>query len=98
MTENIYNRIYELQKGRATAEAVSRWLPNAAARVRVRIWQVGFVVDEVASGKVEPLRSPCTKQQKFEIVLPSRSTLPSKESPTDVIFSRWKFSSQLVNK
>jgi hypothetical protein len=38
--------------GRATAEAVSRWLPTAAARVRARVWQVGFVVDKVASGQV----------------------------------------------
>jgi hypothetical protein len=36
--------------GRAIDEAVSRWLPTAAARVRVRVWQVGFVVDKVASG------------------------------------------------
>jgi hypothetical protein len=34
--------------GRVIAEAVSRWLPTAAARV----WQVGFVVDKVASGQV----------------------------------------------
>jgi hypothetical protein len=36
--------------GRAIAEAVSRWLPTAAARVRARVWQVEFVVDKVASG------------------------------------------------
>jgi hypothetical protein len=34
--------------GRAIAEAVSRWLPTAPARV----WQVGFVVDKLASGQV----------------------------------------------
>jgi hypothetical protein len=38
--------------GRAIAEAVSRWLPRPAARVRAWVWQVGFVVDKVASGKV----------------------------------------------
>jgi hypothetical protein len=37
---------------RAIAEAVSRWLPTAAARVRARVWQVGFVVNKVASGQV----------------------------------------------
>jgi hypothetical protein len=37
-------------KGRAIAQAVSRWLPTAAARVRARVWQVGFVVDKVALG------------------------------------------------
>jgi hypothetical protein len=30
------------------AQAVSRWLPTAKARVRAMIWQVGFVVDKVA--------------------------------------------------
>jgi hypothetical protein len=38
--------------GRAIVEAVSRWLPTAAARDRARVWQVGFVVDKVASGHV----------------------------------------------
>jgi hypothetical protein len=34
--------------GRGIAEEVSRWLLTAGARV----WQVGFVVDKVASGQV----------------------------------------------
>jgi uncharacterized protein YqiB (DUF1249 family) len=34
--------------GRAIAEAVRHWLPTAAARV----WQVGFVVDKMASGQI----------------------------------------------
>jgi hypothetical protein len=38
--------------GRAIAEAVNRWLPTAAARVRARSGQVGFVVDKVAPGEV----------------------------------------------
>jgi hypothetical protein len=38
--------------GRAVAEAVSRWLPTAAARFAPGSGQVGFVVDKVASGKV----------------------------------------------
>jgi hypothetical protein len=36
--------------GRDIADAVSRWLPAAAAWVRVRAEQVGFVVDKVALG------------------------------------------------
>jgi hypothetical protein len=36
-----------LLSGRGIAEAVSRWLPTAVARV----WQVGFVVDKMASGQ-----------------------------------------------
>jgi hypothetical protein len=48
--------------GRAIAEAVSRWLPTAAARV-----QVGFVVDKVASGQVfsEYFGFPCHSFQKI---------------------------------
>jgi hypothetical protein len=38
--------------GRAIAEAVSRWFPTTAARVRARVWKMGFVVDKVASGQV----------------------------------------------
>jgi hypothetical protein len=41
-----------LANGRATAHAVSRWLPTAAARVRARSGHVGFVVDKVALGQV----------------------------------------------
>jgi hypothetical protein len=32
------------------SSSVSRWLPTAAARVRARVWQVGFVVDKMALG------------------------------------------------
>jgi hypothetical protein len=43
--------------GRAIAQAVSRWLPTAAARV----WQVGFVVDKMAPEQVfsEYFGFPC---------------------------------------
>jgi hypothetical protein len=34
--------------GRAIAQAVSRWLSTTAARVRARVWQVGFMVDKVS--------------------------------------------------
>jgi hypothetical protein len=57
----IYYSDYKKNVGRAIAEAVSRWLPTAAARARTRIWQVGFVVDKVASGQVfsEYFGFPC---------------------------------------
>jgi hypothetical protein len=42
----LFHYIYML--GRVIAETVSRWLHTAAARVRARVWQVGFVVDKVA--------------------------------------------------
>jgi hypothetical protein len=38
--------------GSAAAQAVTRWLPTAAARVRVRAEHVGFVVDKAALGQV----------------------------------------------
>jgi hypothetical protein len=51
---------YEPQ-GRAITQAVSRWLPTAAARVRAWVWQVGFVVDKVALVQVfsEYFGFPC---------------------------------------
>jgi hypothetical protein len=46
---------------RAIAEAVSRWLPTAAARARARVWQVGFVVDKKVPWQVfsEYFGFPC---------------------------------------
>jgi hypothetical protein len=48
----MFLRKYVYIIGRAIAQAVSSWIPTAAARVRARVWQVGFVVDKVASGQV----------------------------------------------
>jgi hypothetical protein len=45
-----YFYISEIIWGRAIAEAVSPWLPTAAARVRARVRQVEFLVHKVASG------------------------------------------------
>jgi hypothetical protein len=47
--------------GRALAQAVSRWLPTVAARVRARSNHVGFVVEKVALGQVfsEYFGFPC---------------------------------------
>jgi hypothetical protein len=41
-----------LVMGRTIAEVVSRWFPTAAARVHAWVWQVAFVVDQLASGLV----------------------------------------------
>jgi hypothetical protein len=48
-------------KGRATAQAVSRWLPIAAARVPARSVDVRFVVDKLVVGQVfsEYFGFPC---------------------------------------
>jgi hypothetical protein len=55
--------------GRATAQAVSRWLPTAAARVRARVWQVGFVVDKVALRQVFSEYFGFTCQSSFHQIL-----------------------------
>jgi hypothetical protein len=54
----------------ATAEADSRWLPTAAARVRAWVWQVGFMVDKVASGQVfsEYFGFPCQNRSFQELL------------------------------
>jgi hypothetical protein len=44
--------VYIIYLGHAIAEVVSRCLPTTVARVRAEVWQVGFVVDKVASGQV----------------------------------------------
>jgi hypothetical protein len=57
-------------KGRDIAEAVSRWLPTAAARVRARVWQAEFVVDKVASGQVlsEYFGFPCQNRSFYQLL------------------------------
>jgi hypothetical protein len=48
-------------KGRAIAQAVSRWLPTVAVRVQIWVSHVGFVVYKVALGQVfsEYFGFPC---------------------------------------
>jgi hypothetical protein len=54
-------------RGRTVAEVVSRSLPTAAARVRVRAEHVGFLVDKVALGQVssEYFGFPCQSFHQF---------------------------------
>jgi hypothetical protein len=62
--------------GRAITQEVSRWLPTAAARVRARVWQVGFVLDNISAagaGSLQVLRFP------LPIFIPPNS--PSSQSP-----------------
>jgi hypothetical protein len=53
-----------------STEAVNRWLPTAAARVRAWVWQVGFVVDKVASGQVffEYFDFPCQNHSFHQLL------------------------------
>jgi hypothetical protein len=41
-----------MHSGRAVAQAISRWLPTAAARVRVRAEHMGLVEEKTALGQV----------------------------------------------
>jgi hypothetical protein len=51
MSDSQFNSLLKiLGIGCAIAEAVSRWFPTTAARIRAWVCQVGFVVDKVASG------------------------------------------------
>jgi hypothetical protein len=54
----------------ARAEAISRWLPTGAVRVRARVWQVGFKVDKVASGQVfsEYFGFPCQNHSFHQLL------------------------------
>jgi hypothetical protein len=65
---------------------VSRWLPTAAARVRARVWQVGFVVDKVASRQIfsEYFGFPC-HSTNVSIITIIRYSL---QSPCDELITR----------
>jgi hypothetical protein len=60
-------------EGRAIAEAVSRWLPTAAARVRARVWSSGICGGQsgVGGGFLRVLRFPLPKP-----FIPPTSTFP----------------------
>jgi hypothetical protein len=56
-----------VRTGRAVAQAVSRWLPTAEARFRVRSACVGFAMDKAALGQgfSEYFGFPCESFNKF---------------------------------
>jgi hypothetical protein len=45
-----FNLLLRCWKGRAIAQAVSRWLPTAAARVRSRVWLSGICGGQSGAG------------------------------------------------
>jgi hypothetical protein len=60
-TRIFYSRVPTIvSHGRAIAEAVSRWLPTAAARVQSRVWSSGICggQDGVGAGFLRVLRCP----------------------------------------
>jgi hypothetical protein len=48
--ERIFIKPSWTKKGRAIAQAVSRWLPTAAARVRARVWSCGICGGQSGAG------------------------------------------------
>jgi hypothetical protein len=67
-----------LLKGRAIAQAVSRWLPTAAARVRSRVWSSGICGGQsgAGAGSLRVLRFP------LPIFIPSIAP----QSPSPIIW------------
>jgi hypothetical protein len=63
--------------GRTIAQAVSRWLPTAAARVRARVWSSGICGEQsgAGAGLLRVLRFP------LPVFIPSNS--PSSQSPLE---------------
>jgi hypothetical protein len=55
--------------GRVIAQAVSRWVSIPVARVRARVWQVGFVVDKLALGQVSSEYFGFSCQSSFHQIL-----------------------------
>jgi hypothetical protein len=53
--------LFETSQRVLSATMHLRWHPTAAAQVRARVWQVGFVVDKMATGQVfsEYFGFPC---------------------------------------
>jgi hypothetical protein len=71
-------------QGRATAQAVSRWLPKAAARVRARVWSSGICSGQCGAGAgfLRVLRFP------LPIFIPPNSPT-SQSSGTGTIGQMW---------
>jgi hypothetical protein len=69
MSIEISNHCTTVQAGSVITQAVSRWLPTAAARVRALSGHMGFVVDKEALGQVfsEYFCFPC--QSSFHQIL-----------------------------
>jgi DNA primase large subunit len=51
LSKEIRVKLHKIEPKHAIAQAVSPWLPTAAARVRARVWQVRFVVRKLSSGQ-----------------------------------------------
>jgi hypothetical protein len=104
-------RFYELGSlGRAIAQAVSRWLPTAAARVRARVWLCGICGRQNGAGAFPlPILSPPIAPQSPSSIIwglynrPEVAAVPSGLSPTPLNkirpsdLLRFKIKSENVN-
>jgi hypothetical protein len=84
------------------AQAVSRWLPTAAARVRARVWSCGICGEQSSSGAgfLRVLRfplpifiPPVAPQSPSSIIWslynsPEVAAVPSELSPTPLIIKK----------
>jgi hypothetical protein len=90
-TIHIYTIYTITSTDHTTAEVVSRWLPTVAARVHAWVWQVGFVVDKVASGQVfsEYFGSPSKTihSTNFSIIIIITITQGSQQSPCNELIT-----------
>jgi hypothetical protein len=53
----LFRKLFTARSGRAIAEAVSRWIPTTAARVRAQVWQVGLWWTKWRRGRFFPSTS-----------------------------------------
>jgi hypothetical protein len=75
VSEKRITSIFRVQDGHTIAQAVSRWLPTAAARVRARVWSSGIcgVQCGAEAGFLQVLRFPLPiHSTKFSILTITR--------------------------
>jgi hypothetical protein len=69
---NVYR--LETSLGRVIAQAVNRWLPNAAARVRSRVWSSGICGGQCGTGAgFTSVSLAYLRFTKFSIIIITRS-------------------------
>jgi hypothetical protein len=87
------------KEGRAIAQAVSRWLPTAVARVRARVWSCGICGAQSSAGVgflrvlrfPLPIFTPLIPPQSTSSIIwglynrPEMAVVPSGLSPTPLI-------------
>jgi hypothetical protein len=97
-------------KGRAIAQAVSRWFPTVAAQVRSRVWSYGICIGQSGTGAgffrvlrfPLPVFIPPVAPQSFSSIIwglynrPEVAAVPSGLSPTPPIIIKIMWSARIV--